>query len=69
MTRKDEFLEKFKALLREYDATISAREVPICWTQEVSMIVSAKAVFENGELVADSFEINLGTWENGKYYE
>ncbi len=66
MTRQDEFLEKFKALLREFDATISAREIHVCWTQEVSMIVSANAVFENDELVADSFEINLGTWENGK---
>ena len=69
MTRKDEFLEKFKALLREYDAEISAREVPICWTQEVSMIVSANAIFEDCECVAEGFEINLGTWLDGKYYE
>ncbi len=65
MTRKDEFLDKFKALLREYNAEISIETVTRGYSEDHSIIIYAYPVFEDGELVADSIEINLGTWEGG----
>ena len=67
MTRKDEFLEKFKSLLREYNAEI---DIQITASGNYEFIrtlrIYGNHVFSEGNIIHDSFEINLGGWENGK---
>jgi len=66
MTRKDEFLEKLKALLREYNAEISIETVTRGWSDDHNIQIYADSIYKDYECVAEGFEINLGCWENGK---
>lgn len=67
MTRKDEFLEKFKALLREYDAEISIETITKGFQEHhYIQIYSDSSYNKFYECIAEGFEINLGEWENGK---
>lgn len=68
MTRSDEFKDKLFALLREYDVEMEVvEEVSGYNTYATGVNFWSFSKFDdNGRLVADSVDVTVGTWENGK---
>lgn len=67
MDRQEEFKQRLLALLREYDVEMSVEESSRgYYTVAEGINFFSYAKYEDGEIVAESIDFTLGTWENGK---